>query len=231
MKMKEIIYGLILVVVAAVTVYSCKHSPDSVMTPITPPPGGSTSQLCFETDILPIFQTNCAKSGCHDVASHEKDYIFDSYSNIMRKDVRPGDATNSKVYKVLFETGNDKMPPPPNVDLTVAQKALIGRWINEGAKNTTGCSTGCDTLQFKYAANIRPILDNYCIGCHGGATPSANLDFTSYNIVRSQAINGRLPGAITHSAGYSPMPKNSPKLSECQITQVKKWIAAGAQNN
>ena len=216
---------------------ACKHEPP---VQVVPPPvtGGGTggtgtgsTAVCFESDVLPIFQTNCAKSGCHDAASHEGDFVLDSYDNIIRKGIVFGNATNSKIYKVLFENGNDKMPPAPNPDLTAAQKAIIGKWINEGAVNTVNCGSGCDTAQFRYGANISLIITNNCVGCHGGTAPSANINLGNYNGVNAQVTNGRLIGAVTHTAGYSPMPKNAAKLSDCQITQIKKWIAAGAQNN
>ena len=187
--------------------------------------------VCFESEILPLFQSNCAKSGCHDAATHTEGLILDSYANIIRKDIVPGKADNSKLYRVLFETGKDKMPPAPNADLTAAQKALIGKWINEGAKNTVNCNNTCDSNQFKYGANISIIINSYCTGCHSGTAASGNIDLSTYNTVKIQATNGRLVGAVTHAAGYSAMPKNASKLSDCQITQIKKWVAAGALNN
>ncbi len=228
--MKKLFIMILAVVVAGLILSRCKHAP----TPVVVPPGSTGNvgtAVCFEAEILPIFQTNCAKSNCHDAIKHEGDIILDSYNNIMKKGVVPGNASGSKIYKVLFETGSDKMPPAPNVDLTSAQKALIGKWINEGAKNTASCGVSCDTTQFKYAANIVPILNNYCTGCHSGGVPSGNIDLTVYAFVRGQALNGRLNGAITHSVGYSAMPKNAGKLSDCQIRQIQKWIAAGALNN
>jgi cytochrome c553 len=225
--MKKIV--LMLIVALAVSIYACKHEPDTIAP--SQPGGPGSSQVCFEADVLPLFQTNCAKSGCHDAITAEKGYVLDSYSNIIKKGIIPGNATNSKVYESLFETGNDKMPPLPNPDLSPAQKAIIGKWINEGAKNTTGCGVACDSNQFKFAANIDPIVQKYCVGCHGGTSPSANINLSAYGGVRQQALNGRLYGAITHSPGYSAMPKNAPKLNDCQIAQVRKWIAAGSLNN
>jgi hypothetical protein len=187
--------------------------------------------VCFESEILPLFQSNCAKSGCHDAATQTKGLILDNYSNIMRKYIVPGKADNSKIYQVLFENGKDKMPPAPNADLTAVQKALIGKWINEGAKNTVNCNTTCDTTQFKYAANISVIITTFCTGCHSGTAPSGNIDLSNYNNVKIQATNGRLVGAVTHAAGYAAMPKDAAKLKDCQITQIRKWIAAGALNN
>jgi hypothetical protein len=36
---------------------------------------------------------------------------------------------------------------------------------------------------------------------------------------------------MAFAAGYSAMPKGGNKLADCQITQVQKWIQAGALNN
>ena len=235
--MKKSYIVLAALITALTVINACKHEiPDAATgsgapdpTPV-PLPGGSTL-VCFESQILPLFQSNCAKSGCHDAASRQDGYVFDSYVNIVKKDVRPGRADNSKVYKVLFETGNDKMPRPPNPDLTAAQKALIGRWINEGAKNTVNCGTSCDSTQFKYGANVAPLISTYCLGCHSGAAPSAGINLSTYTGVRTAALSGRLVGAVSHAPGYSPMPKNAGKLSACQITQITKWVNSGSPNN
>ena len=229
--MKKSYCILTALIIALTVINACKHEiPEAIIGSPAPIPG-STSEVCFETEILPLFQSNCAKSGCHDAASHQQDYVFDSYVNIMKKDVRPGNAENSKVYKVLFETGDKKMPRPPNPDLTANQKALIGRWINEGAKNTVNCGTVCDSSQFKYSTNVSVILGTYCLGCHGGTAPSGGINLSTYNGVFQVASSGRLVGAVSHAPGYSPMPKNTSKLSICQIAQIRKWVNSGAPNN
>lgn len=230
--MKKLFFTAAVITVTVFLINSCKHEVPVLTVDTTPIPGPvANNGVCFESEILPLFQSNCAKSGCHDAATHTEDLILDSYANIIRKDIIPGKADNSKLYRVLFETGKDKMPPTPNADLTAAQKALIGKWINEGAKNTTNCNNTCDSNQFKYGANISIIINSYCTGCHSGTAASGNIDLSTYNNVKIQAANGRLVGAVTHAAGYSAMPKNANKLSDCQITQIKKWVEAGALNN
>ena len=231
--MKKSFYILAVLIIALTVINACKHEiPEAITgstTPVSVPPGSNL--VCFESQILPIFQSNCAKSGCHDAASRQKDYVFDSYANIVKKDVRPGNAENSKVYKVLFETGDKKMPRPPNPDLTPDQKALIGKWINEGAKNTVNCGAVCDSNQFKYSTNVSVIIGTYCLGCHSGSAPSGGINLSAYNGVRNVAVSGRLVGAVSHAPGYSPMPKNASKLSACQIAQIRKWVSSGAPNN
>lgn len=122
------------------------------------------------------------------------------------------------------------MPPYPDSPLTIAQKDSIAKWINEGAKNTIKCDCNCDSTQFTYAIAIAPLMSNYCVGCHSLTSLGGNIDLSTYNGVKSAVTNNRLEGSIRHSPGFSAMPKGG-KLSECQITQVSKWIAAGAQNN
>ena len=229
MKTSIVVYLVFMLIV----IIGCKHE---IINPANTNTGGGpgtgTATICFEADILPIFKSNCAKSGCHDVTSQQKGYIFDTYANIVRKDVKPGNASDSKVYKMLIETDpKDRMPKAPNAPLSVAQIDLIKRWINEGAKNTTNCGTTCDTTIFTYSAAVRPLLDANCVGCHSGPNAGNGIDFTTYNGVRTVALDGRLIGAITHSAGFSQMPKGSNKLVDCKITQIRKWIQSGAPNN
>ena len=216
-------------VIALTVMNACKHEIPQ------PPPGspapGSSGEVCFESQILPIFQSNCAKSGCHDAASRSDGYVLDSYANIIKKGITPGSATNSDVYEVLFETGSKKMPRSPNPDLTTEQKALIGRWINEGAKNTVSCGTVCDPTKFKYGADISVIINTYCLGCHSGAIPSGAINLSTYSGVFAIATNGKLVGAVSHAPGFSRMPKNAAKLSSCQITQITQWVNSGAPNN
>jgi hypothetical protein len=243
---------LLSTVIISIAFYACKHTPPDQ--PIFTPPGGGgatggggtgggagSAAVCFESEILPIFQSNCAKSNCHDAAG-QGGYILNSYDNLFRKEgkyninnIRPGNPSGSELYQVLFETGSDKMPPPGNTDLTPDQKNLIARWIIEGAKNTTGCNTSCDSNQFKYAANIQPILNNYCTGCHSGVNPPSGIDLTTYANVKALTTNGLnslLYGVTAHLPGYNPMPKGSlTTIPVCEIAQLRKWIQAGALNN
>lgn len=240
---------IITLIIAAAFLYACKHVPPEQ--PVFTPPGGGgatggggtgggtgSTAICFQSQVLPLFQSNCAKSGCHDAATHKGGFVLTAYDSLFKKEgklnnnnIRPGDPSNSELYTVLFKTGSDKMPPAPFADLTVVQKNLIARWINEGAKNTTNCNFSCDSTQFKFAANIKPILQNHCTGCHSGTIPSSGIDLTTYANVIPSVTNGLLYGVVAQLPGYNPMPKGSGKLSDCEIAQIRKWIQAGAQNN
>ena len=206
----------------AALMMACKHE-----IPQNPGP-----EVCFETDVLPIFQSNCAKSGCHDAITRADGYRLDTYNHIIAKGVRPGDPSDSEIYEVLLEDGNDRMPPPPNQPLTGSQIKLIYDWIKQGARNTTGCAPTCDSSQFTYSGQIKPIMETHCLGCHTGSTDAGGfIDLSTYQGVKEQADLESLLGTINHTTGYSPMPKNSAKLSDCKIALIRKWIQAGAPNN
>ncbi|RTL57274.1 MAG: hypothetical protein EKK37_14590 [Sphingobacteriales bacterium] len=230
--MKKILAATLVLLIG---VYACKHEPfvNLGSTNSTPPdtiPAGSTG-VCFTKDVLPIFQSYCAKAGCHDAATHVEGLVLDSYNNIIKKGITPGSPSNSKLYRVMVtsDPGNI-MPPPGQLPLTQAQKDIIKKWIEEGAKNTA-CASNCDPNLFTYSGFVQPLLQNNCVGCHSGSSASGGLNLTLYSTVKTLATNGRLYGAITHASGYIPMPNASSKLSDCEITQIKKWIDAGAPQN
>jgi cytochrome c551/c552 len=191
--------------------------------------GCSPDTVYFVNEILPIISSNCTMSGCHDNATHAEGVNLTTYSNIV-KYVSAGNAAGSKLYKVINRTGSDRMPPPPMPALTTVQKTKIQTWINQGARNNN-CTSACDTAVFTYSGAIKNMMSNKCSGCHNPASLGGGIDLSTFNGVQSVALNGRLYGAVANLPGYSPMPKNSAKLSDCEIRQIQKWINAGALNN
>lgn len=201
--------------------------------------GGGNGEPCdpnviyFQNEILPIFISNCAMSGCHDANTAQDGIILTSYSSIMNSDIiEPGDANDSELYEVITETDPDKrMPQPPQSPLTPAQISLIQQWIEQGAQNTSCTQATCDTFNVTFSASVKPILQTNCQGCHSGASPSAGIDLSTHAGAQAIALNGRLNGAVNHMAGYKPMPQGGNKLPFCEIRKIKLWIDAGAPNN
>lgn len=233
--MKSKLYIAILAVgIFAALIAGCTHEPGVTPTSVTPndttTPTGTG--ICFERDILPIFISNCAKSGCHDAVTRAEGYVLTSYSTIVSKGIVTGNANASEIYEVLVENNIDKrMPQSPSPALATAQISLIKQWIDEGAKNGTGCAVLCDENVFTYQGAIQPMMNTYCKGCHNSASPSGGVVLDSYTGVKGIADNGKLVGVVKRLSGFSPMPQGGNSLSTCQITQIEKWIAAGTQNN
>lgn len=191
------------------------------------------SGICFEKDILPVFQTNCTQSGCHNAQDKEEGFDLTTYAGII-KGIKPGNAASSIIYKVLIETGDDRMPKAPYNALPDSIIERVKTWIDAGANNTTDCQVVvCDTATVTFNATIKPIFTTYCTGgCHSGAAPSFSLSLDSYNTgLQTVALDGSLYGSLNHESGYSKMPKGGSKLSACELAKVKKWVDAGAPNN
>lgn len=216
---------------------ACTHDQALPEDPIDTGLPCSPDVVYFPLDVLPILEGNCAFGGCHDADTRAEGIQLDSYVNVITTgEVKPGKPQDSELYEVITETDNDKrMPPPPYAPLSDAQKAIIEKWILQGAKNLTCTPQGsCNTTNVSFAATVVPILETGCLGCHGAEVyqiAGDGINLSGYDAVKVVAQNGKLFGSINHSSGFSPMPKGGSKLPNCQINQIKSWIDAGAPNN
>lgn len=93
----------------------------------------------------------------------------------------------------------------------------------------------CNTSSVTYSTDIVPIFQTNCFVCHSASLVSegggGGYNLQDYNVVKMLALNGRLVGAVSHAAGYSPMPKYGTKLNDCNISMIKVWVTNGALNN
>jgi hypothetical protein len=91
-------------------------------------------EVCFARDVLPIFATSCAISGCHDGGGHEG-RALNNYDNISRS-VVPGNPNGSNLYQTITDSwGFNRMPP--NQPLSLENRTIIRIWIEQGARLTT----------------------------------------------------------------------------------------------
>ena len=225
--------------------YSCSHKSDTI-TPIVKKDTTTVNNnnnnvdtltvvtdtsVCFQRDVLPIFTSSCAKAGCHDATTRKDGYYLSNYAGIISKGLVKGNSASSKIYTKCV---SGKMPESPTPKLDSTQLSYIRRWIVKGAPNDTDCMVICDTTKFTYAAAIAPLLKTNCYSCHASAAASSSgggIVLDNYNSLLLQAQNGKLLSDVEHLTGFNAMPLGGNKLPACQITQIKKWIDAGAQNN
>lgn len=223
---------LILASLLPVALVGCKHETDFV-----PEPSISVNcdpdTIYFQNDILPLLLSSCATSGCHDNATAEHGVILTSYSQIMQTGkIKPGDPNDSEIIEVLTKNDpDDIMPPPPKQPLDPALIQMIKTWIQQGAINNRCDSKDCDSLNVTYTSTIQPMMQSHCVGCHSGPTPDGNVKLDSYSAISGYVQSGQFYGSVTHQPGFTAMPYNGNKLSDCQIAQIKKWINDGYPQN
>jgi hypothetical protein len=106
---------------------SCTHNADISGYP----------DVCFDTEVLPVFTNNCAISGCH--SGHGEAESLTNYTEIMRGIV-PGNPDKSSLYQAMTDKwGINRMPP--SQPLTQDNRTIVRMWIEQGAQEVK-CSVG-----------------------------------------------------------------------------------------
>jgi cytochrome c len=91
----------------------------------------------------------------------------------------------------------------------------------------------------KYA-DVQKVFTVNCLGCHSGAHPRGKIDLSSYESVMKGGEDGPivvagnpkkspLYMAVSHSAGFRPMPPSGVKLPDKDIAKIEQWIKDGAK--
>ena len=92
----------------------------------------------------------------------------------------------------------------------------------------------CDTLSISFETDISPIINEHCISCHGGETPSAGLSLMNYNefvISANDDTNSGIINRIQRAEGEVGAMPTTYRLSQCQIEYIEAWVTQGAHNN
>lgn len=90
--------------------------------------------------------------------------------------------------------------------------------------------TICDTSNVTYTKDIQPIFATNCYSCHSSNAVEiyGNLNLENFLDIQRVVDNGKLLKNIRHEPDGTPMPKGAPKLSDCKISKIEKWIDLGA---
>jgi hypothetical protein len=186
--------------------------------------------VCFTSEIRPIFTSNCAMTNCHDGSSNSEAHgiVLTDYTNIM-KGIKPFHPGQSKYFNVLKGVFGGSMPPKKS--LSSEQVALIKAWIEQGAKETNCTGSSCDTSNVTYSGTIAGILTSNCTACHNSSNTSGGVNIDGYTNLKNYLDANQ--SSFINCIGYNSSIKMPPsyKLSVCEIAQINKWILAGYLNN
>lgn len=224
MKPKFSFAGFLLTFSSSALLFSCTHEPDNIY---------DLDPVCFDSQVLPIIQTSCGISGCHD--GTQEGFLATDYQSIMNS-VSPGDPRKSTLYKVITDINSDNMMPPDR-PLTKQQRNIIQVWIAQGADEIL-CDGGPPALEVCFVQDILPMMVSTCgsAGCHDAITHSEGYVLTSYATITNKGIVPFHPNAseiynVVTETGEDKMPP-SPRtpLSAAQINALRLWISSGAEN-
>jgi len=89
----------------------------------------------------------------------------------------------------------------------------------------------CDTTNIVYN-DLTYIFSDICANCHSETfTYRDGIKMDNYQNVKASINTGKVWPAINHVDGVPPMPNGLPKLSDCELAQIKAWIDSGMPNN
>ena len=89
----------------------------------------------------------------------------------------------------------------------------------------------CSLDTISYQLHISVVLNNNCMPCHSASQHQGDVILDNYNDVAPLANSGDLLGVTRRDPGYTPMPTNTGKISDCSIAAIEKWANQGAPNN
>lgn len=212
----------------------------------------------FQQQILPILQSNCAKSGCHTEKDRKHGVVLNSYENLMRtvefeeeeddeeehhhgrgrdrdrehdrgRD-RDRERDRHSDNELVKVLQRNKMPPYPHKPLSTAQKNLIYQWVEQGMQNNSCEETVTieSNKMVSFTNDVFPIVQENCLGCHSEPNPSNGYDFSQPKVFQTIAKTGKVYLAISHADGATAMPFLGDKLPQTKIDLIKKWIDEGA---
>ena len=148
----------------------------------------------YKDDVLPIFNARC--NSCHNPDKKKGGLLLDNFAGMMQgggsgKVIEPGDPDNSRLYLLTAHEEKPEMPPsaPKIAD---AEIAVIRKWIEGGALETSG-----STAMVKAKPKVEFKLDPSSIGKPQGE-PAMPVSLATEPVVTSPR-----PNAITALA-HSP---------------------------
>ncbi|MFL3666928.1 MAG: DUF1549 domain-containing protein, partial [Verrucomicrobiota bacterium] len=108
---------------------------------LVPSASAEEERLEFNRDIRPILSDKCFSCHGFDAKAREAELRLDTAEGAYALEdgvqaIKPGDLQESEVWHRITHADGDELMPPPesNKSLTVKEKEIFKRWIEEGAK-------------------------------------------------------------------------------------------------
>lgn len=198
----------------------------------------SAEPLVYERDVRPIFRDKCFS--CHGPEASKAGLRLDRPADLQRggesgKVVVGGQIDESYLWELV---DGEQMPPADQTPLSAEQRALIRRWIEQGARFATPVAK--EEVRFQ---QVQPILLLRCAACHGAQRQEGGLDVRTEASLRR---GGRSGPALIAGDGKSSLllrrihagempPKrrlveaSTKPIEPHEIELLERWITDGAK--
>ena len=119
------------------------------------------------------------------------------------------------------------------ITLILLMALLAGCYYDTEERLYPTISSPCDDTVVTFSSTVTTILHS-CQTCHSNSNATSSgggYKIQNYADVVTLINNGKLMGSIRHDNGFIAMPQGGGKLSDCEISQLQKWIDNKTPNN
>lgn len=119
------------------------------------------------------------------------------------------------------------------ITLILLMAVISGCYYDTEERLYPKISGPCDDTVVTFSSTVTSILHS-CQTCHSNSNATSSgggVKLQNYADVVTLINNGKLMGSIRHDNGYIAMPQGGGKLSDCEISQLQKWIDNKTPNN
>lgn len=225
-------------------------------------PNNSTGPF-YCTDVKPLLDLHCAS--CHTSPSAggaPSSFRLDYYA--------PEDASGlpgayAKALRIVARVTAPSGQMPPSGPLSAADQATLAAWVEAGAPECADVAPPDGGIPMKevpevvsFSQHVQPILNDFCVSCHSGSVPPADLDLSEGRAWAEMLGSGQgkdsdecgsgavivSPGdpgnsvlweVLAGQSGCAPtMPYQTDGLkttSPIDFEIIEKWIVQGALDN
>ena len=124
---------LIVLSVLTFCLSSCYYDIDEELNPPLVSKVCDTTASKFAADILPILNSNCNSSGCHNTSTAGGGYIFDNYNEV--KSALNNDSARVMSSIIQDNSTNVEYMPKGGGKLSDCEISKITIWVSSGAPN------------------------------------------------------------------------------------------------
>ncbi len=186
------------------------------------PNTGALEPPTYEESVQPLLQERCFS--CHGGDDRERDdFRLDHCGDL------PGGVLGARSMRarIVEQVDTDAMPREGE-PLSAAEKALLRSWSESGG----ACAPG-------YADHVRPLLQVYCVMCHGLGEPKDPATPPTLRLDRcttpdtGDAVGARDAAELIRvwlEDPANPMPPvgEEPRPSDAEVDRILRWLDRGA---
>jgi hypothetical protein len=122
-------YAIVFSIFITGSLGSCYYDKEDILYPNAAGPCDTSVVAKFSTVVLPLMNTNCNYSGCHNTTSAASGVILDTYNGVKAQAVN-----NRLIGSIKHSSGYSPMPKG-GAKYSDCNIAKIQQWINSGYPN------------------------------------------------------------------------------------------------